>query len=133
MTPGQTLVNKNTKVCSLHFTAENYISGNALYSARRMLKPTAVLSVFPWTKEQYHRTTAVSQLAASPYQRFDQFDDKVQQPPDKHDLTEDNPAEDTNDDQFMEGCDDITKLQKEVEELRAQITITEAALGKSLF
>ena len=31
------------------------------------------------------------------------------------------------------GCDDITKLQKEVEELRAQLTITEAALGKSLF
>ena len=71
------VVNKNTKVCSLHFTAEDYISGNALYSARRVLKPTTVPSVFPWTKEQYHRTTAISQLAASPYQGFDQFDDKV--------------------------------------------------------
>ena len=62
-----------------------------------MLKPTAVTSVFPWTKDQYHRTTAVSQLAASPYQRFDWFDDKVEQQSDKHE-----PADDTSDDQFME-------------------------------
>lgn len=129
------VINKSTKVCSLLFTTKDYISGNALYSARRV-KPTAVPSVFPWMK-QYHSTTALSQLAASPYQRFDQFDDKVQQPPDKHDLTEDNPAENTNNDQFImeveSGCDDITKLQKEVEELCAQLIITEVALGKSLF
>ena len=124
-------MNKNTKVCSLHFTAEDYINGNAFYSARRVLKPTAVPSVFPWTKDQYHRTTAVSQLAASPYQRFDRFDDKVEQQSDKQE-----PADDSSDDQFMEvdsECDDVAKLQTEVEELRAQLTIDEATLGKSLF
>ena len=39
-------------------------------------------------------------------------------------------------DQYMEvesGCDDTTKLQKEVEKLRVQLTIAEAFLGKSLF
>ena len=71
------VVNKNTKVCSLHFTAEDCINGNALCLARRVLRSTAVPSVFPWTKDQYHRLTAVSQLTASPYQRFDRFDDKV--------------------------------------------------------
>ena len=30
-------------------------------------------------------------------------------------------------------CDDVTKLQTEVEELRVQLTIAEATLGKSLF
>ena len=121
------IANKNTKVCSLHFAAEDYINGNALYSARSVLKPTAVPSAFPWTKDQYHRTTAVSQLATSPYQRFDRFDDKVEQQSDKHE-----PADDTSDAQFMEvdsECDDVTKL---LEGLRAQLTIAEATLGKSL-
>ena len=39
-------------------------------------------------------------------------------------------------DQFMEvdnGCNDIIELQKEVEELRVQLTIAEASLRKSLF
>ena len=125
------VANKNTKVCSLHFTAEDYINGNALYSARRVLKPTAVPSVFPWTKDQYHRTTAVSQLATSPYQRFDRFDDKVEQHSDKH-----KPADDTSDAQFMEvdsEYDDVTKFQTEVEDLRAQLTIAEATLGNPYF
>ena len=124
-------MNKNTNVCSLHFTAEDYINGNALYSARRVLKPTAVPSVFPWTKDQYRRTTVVSQLAASPYQRFDRLDDEVEQQSDKHE-----PADDTSDDQYMEidsEFDDVTKLQTEVEELHAQLTIAEVTLGKSLF
>ena len=39
-------VNKNTKVCSLHFTADNYIGGNAMNSARCVLKDEAIPSVF---------------------------------------------------------------------------------------
>ena len=61
-------VNKNTKVCSLHFTADDYISENAMNSARRVLKDEAIPSVFPWTKESFHRTTKTSQAAAFAYQ-----------------------------------------------------------------
>ena len=135
--PGPTFViNKNTKVCSLHFTAEDYINGDALNSARRVLKPTAIPSVFPWTKERYQRTTAVSQLAASPNQKFDCIDDKVKQSSDKHDPTKDKPLKDTNEDLFMEvdsGCNDTVELHKEVEELRVQLSLAEASLRKSLF
>lgn len=130
------VINKNTKVCSLHFTAEDYISGDALNSARRVLKPTAIPSVFPWTKERYQRTTTVSQLAASPNQRFDWFDDKVKRSSDKHDPTKDEPVKGTNEDLFMEvdsGCDDTVELHKEVEELRLQLSIAQASLRKSLF
>ena len=46
------VINNNTKVCSLHFTPDDYISGD-LQSARRVLNGTAIPSVFPWTREVY--------------------------------------------------------------------------------
>ena len=39
-------VDKNTKVCSLYFTADDYISGDAMNSPSRVLKDVAVPSVF---------------------------------------------------------------------------------------
>ena len=136
MTLAQPLLLTKTKVCSLHFTAEDYINGDALNSARRVLKPTAIPSVFPWTKERYQRTTAVSQLAASPNQRFDCIDDKVKQSSDKHDPTKGKPLKDTNEDLFMEvdsGCNDTVELHKEVEELCVQLSLAEGSLRKSFF
>lgn len=66
------VINKNTKVCSLHFTSDDYISGDAaLHSARRVLKATAVPSVFPWTREVYQRKSKTSQLAASMHRDID--------------------------------------------------------------
>ena len=43
------VVNQNTKIYSLHFTADDYISRDAIHSKRRVLKPTAVPTIFPWT------------------------------------------------------------------------------------
>ena len=41
-----------TKVCSLHFTVDDYISGDASINAKRhVLKAGAVPSIFPWTFE----------------------------------------------------------------------------------
>ena len=61
-------VNQNTKVCSLHFTNKDYISGDPLHSKRHVLKQTAVPSVFPWTAVQHQQSTNTSKLAASVYQ-----------------------------------------------------------------
>ena len=71
------VINKNTKVCSLHFTPDDYISGDPLHAARRVLKATAVPSVFPWTKEIHQRKSTTSQLAVSAYQRSDLVEDEV--------------------------------------------------------
>ena len=43
------MVNQNTKIYSLHFTADDYISRDAMHSKRRVLKPNAVPTIFPWT------------------------------------------------------------------------------------
>ena len=73
--PGRNFaVNQNTKVCSLHFTNEDYISGDPLHSKRHVLKQTAVPSVFPWTAVQHQRSTNTSKLAASVYQRCDMLE-----------------------------------------------------------
>ena len=65
------VVNQNTKICSLHFTAGDYISGDAMHSKRRVLKPTAVPTIFPWTIEKHKRTSITSKVAISMDQRSD--------------------------------------------------------------
>ena len=65
------VINKNTKVCSLHFTSDDYISGDALHSASYVLKATAVPSLFLWTREVCQRKSKTSRLAASVHQRYD--------------------------------------------------------------
>ena len=49
------VVNQNTKVCLLHFTLDDYISGDAMHSKRRDLKANAVPTIFPWTTEKHIR------------------------------------------------------------------------------
>ena len=59
--PGRNfVVNQNTKVCSLHFTEDDYISGDAIRSKRRVLKATAFPTIFPWTIEKHLRTSVTS-------------------------------------------------------------------------
>ena len=73
--PGRNfVVNQNTKVCSLHFSNEDYISGDPLHSKRHVLKHTAVPSVFPLTVVQHQRSTNTSKLAASVYQHCDMLE-----------------------------------------------------------
>ena len=65
-------INKNTKICSLHFKPEDYLYSELLLpSAKPRLKLTAVPSVFPWTNRVSQRTTVTSKLAASSQQRCD--------------------------------------------------------------
>ena len=51
------VINRNTKVCSEHFTADDY-SGKDPQAARRVLKKIAVPSLFPWNSDKvFKRTT----------------------------------------------------------------------------
>ena len=51
------VINRNTKVCSEHFTADDY-SGKDPQAARCVLKKTAVPSLFPWNSDKvFQRTT----------------------------------------------------------------------------
>ena len=51
------VINQNTKVCSEHFTADDY-SGKDPGAARRVLKKTAIPSLFPWNSDKgFQRTT----------------------------------------------------------------------------
>ena len=51
------VINTNTKVCSEHFTADDY-SGKDPEAARRILKKIAVPSLFPWNSDKgFQRAT----------------------------------------------------------------------------
>jgi len=47
------VVNKNTKVCLLHFAAQDYICGDAFKSKRRVFKATAFPTISPRTIEKH--------------------------------------------------------------------------------
>ena len=66
-------VTKNTKVCSLHFTPQDYVFSEypELESCRPRLKPAAYPTVFPWTPTVSQRSTVTSKIAASSQQRCD--------------------------------------------------------------
>ena len=54
------VVNHNTKVCLLHFTKDDYVSGDAMRSKRRVLKGTVVPTVFPWTTDKHKERTSIT-------------------------------------------------------------------------
>ena len=116
------VINKNTKVCSLHFTSDDYISGDAaLHSARRVLKATAVPSVFPWTREVCQQKSKTSQLAASMDQRSDLVENDVTQA-DVKDVSyspEENYVE-------FEGKFDILEMQRKIDELQVKLAQVES-------
>lgn len=59
------VINTNTKICSKHFTPEDFVYGGGIPLApRRLLKKTAVPSIFPWSNlPKFQRTTITSQSA----------------------------------------------------------------------
>ena len=123
------VINKNTKVCSHHFTPDDYISGDVLHSARRVLKGTAVPSVFPWTREVRQRKSKTSQLAASVHQRSDVIEDKVYTPIENSDVLY-YPAENCME---VEGSSaDISEMQRKIDELQLKLAEVESAFKRSL-
>ena len=61
------IINKRTKVCSEHFTPDDFVFGNlSLNGGRRRLKQSAIPSVFAWTRGKNKRTSLTSQKALQP-------------------------------------------------------------------
>lgn len=127
--PGRNFViNSNTKVCSLHFTPDDYISGK---SGRRVLNATAIPSVFPWTREVHLRATTTSQLAASVYQRSDLAEEQIITPVDNDDMSY-CPREDCME---VEGSiiNAVEVMQMKIDELQTKLAQVQSTYEKSLF
>jgi len=125
------VVNQNTKVCLLHFTANDYVSGDAVNSKRRLLKATAVPSIFPWTVEKFIRSSITSKIAISKDQRMD-----VIRSEEKELLTCDDDAaefEIHHDLDFAEMNCQCKQLKMEIEELQCKLAKCESDLQRSLF
>jgi len=120
------VINNNTKVCSLHFTPDDYISGD-LQSARQVLQGTAIPSLFPWTREMYQRTTITSRLAASVYQRSDLTEE--QGTPICNSEVSYCPKENC-----MEGTNvDIAEMQRKIDKLQVKLVQVQSIFQRSLF
>ena len=62
------VVNKYTKICSQHFTSDDFVSLPECPLVRPHLIPTAVPSVFPWSVEKFKCDTLTSKKALSAIQ-----------------------------------------------------------------
>lgn len=70
--PGsQFFIKEHTKICSDHFTADDFVNCLECPLTRPRLKPTAVPSIFPWTVRTHKRTSTTSTIAYSAIQRCD--------------------------------------------------------------
>ena len=70
--PGsQFFIKEHTKICSDHFTADDFVNYLECPLTRPRLKPTAVPSISPWTIRTHKRTSTTSTIACSAIQRYD--------------------------------------------------------------
>ena len=67
-TSSKFVVNNYTKICSQHFTSDDFVSLPACPLVRPHLKPIAVPSVFPWSIEKFKCETLTSKKASSAIQ-----------------------------------------------------------------
>jgi len=58
-------LNKNTKICSEHFTPDDYFPTSDKPNSRRRLKPGVIPSVFKWTTKRFQRHSITSMKALS--------------------------------------------------------------------
>ena len=116
------VINKHTKICSLHFTKDDFVSLHPDYvTVRPRLKPTAVPSIFPWTTQTFQRDSVTSHIASSALQRQEygcgsSYDSSsVDEPNASHDRDED----DNVNDQF--DCGEVSSNSKKIDILKLKI------------
>ena len=115
-------------MCSEHFKSEDYLCGGEdPQAARRMLKNTAVPSVFPWPSPNVNkeRTTANSQRAAALVLESDSSFSDEDSEPSLNELYEL--------DAETIDCESVEYLKAKVADLSQQLVETQAKLEKSLF
>jgi len=121
-------VTQNTKVCSLHFTVDDYVCGAAsVHYKRRVLKSNAIPSVFPWTVEKFACTFMTSKLAISPNQRWNMVEsESVKETMESnHFAGDDGALEFETQDSVQELKCKCKELEKEVEELQSRLAESE--------
>ena len=126
-------VAQNTKVCSLHFTVDDYVCGAAsVRCKRRVFRNTAIPSVFPWPVEKFIRTSMTSKLAISPVQRWDMVEsESVKELMESDHFAGDDGALEFETLQELK-CK-CKELEKEVEELQSRLAESERELRRALF
>lgn len=136
------VINKHTKICSMHFTQDDFVSVHPDYfTARPRLKPNAVPSIFPWTTQPFQRNSITSQIASSVLQRneygsnSDHESSHVDEPFTKYDGVE---ADNVND---HVDCDEISSspsreiniLKLKIQHLQDSLVEAKLAAMKSVF
>jgi len=67
-------INSNTKVCSNHFTPEDFSCGGTnSHAVRRVLKKTAIPSLFSWSNTTIKRATQAALKARTEVQVHEQI------------------------------------------------------------
>ena len=123
-------INSNTKACSDHFTPEDFSCGGTdVHAARRVLKKTAVPSVFSWSNtKSSQRTTQTSHKARTEVEVNEQVAQQCSVSTDDFNI-----SEQTVEDIECPGCDSMESLRAKAVVLSLQVTELQAKYEKSLF
>ena len=126
------VINKNTKLCSKHFTPEDFVYGGGIPLApRRLLKKTAIPSIFPWDYlPKFQRTTITSQNAVARAKKHEESPIQAASDTESSDC-ENNGQLDTI---ICDSSSDSTEqLHTKVADLTGQLITMQSKLEKSLF
>ena len=137
------LVNKYTKICSQHFTSDDFVSLPECPLVRPHLKPTAVPSVFPWSTEKFKRETLTSRKASSAIQCRNYRNDGIHSISERGlesncVYTDDEPAysdsvEHVDSLQSHSILNELEVLRQKVSQLQADLDLAKESTSKSLF
>ena len=126
------VIHKSTKVCSKHFTPDDFTCGGGEpFAPRRVLKKSAIPSVFPWSSSTSERTTTTSKLAAGEKQRSDNYLQASSELTDEFSIELSDGAEFSEVD--VDFASEVDRLRAEVSDLTGKLTKLQSKYDKSLF
>ena len=127
-------VNEHTRICSQHFTSDDFVTLLDCSSIRPRLKPTAIPSIFPWSRI-HGRTTLTSKIAFSAKQRKDvnYLKSEIQCSDDEDVGVNDETVDHENP---LDSCDIVDELQMlrlRISQLQVELDSAKNFVSKSLF
>ena len=137
------VVNKYTKICSHHFTCDDFVSLPECPSVRFHLKPSAVPSIFPWSGKKFKRETLTSKKALSAIQCRDYRTDGIQSIPERgsesdyvgmgEETAHSDSVEYVNSLQSHSLLNELEVLRQKVSQLQADLDLAKESTSTSLF
>ena len=130
-------VNEHTRVCSQHFASDDFVTLLDCSSIRPHLKPTAIPSIFPWSKV-HGRTTLTSKIAFSAKQRkdVDYLKGEIQCSDDEDVSVNDETVDFADHEDPLNSCDIVNELQMlrlRVSQLQVELDSARKFATASLF